>query len=198
MHDSGPARHPLLRREIQWHHIESRQQHAVERAGGGDEVVAAGGAEHLGDHGVDRRRFDAHVVAAALLVGRRRAPIEQLLVAGRQRLLPAVIHHVEIEADAAALELRGVDAAYLGADAGELEVARKGQRQPFLVARGRQDLEGEGPAAGDMRERGAPEFVTGLREQREGAAQSGAVAAEPSVTGGAQAPSMMSARTTPG
>ena len=41
MLDSRPARYPLLGREVERHHVEAGQQHAVERAGGGDEIGAA-------------------------------------------------------------------------------------------------------------------------------------------------------------
>ena len=58
-----------------------------------------------------------------------------------------VLHHVEIEADAALLELRGVDAAHARVDAGALEGAREGERQPLLVAVSVQDFEGERLAA---------------------------------------------------
>src|ERR1700675_2208531 len=84
MLDSGPARHPLHWREVERHHIEARQKHPVECARGRDKICSRRGAEHRGYHSVDRLRFDAHVIAAALLVGGGRAPIEQLLVAGRK------------------------------------------------------------------------------------------------------------------
>ena len=68
-------------------------------------------------------RFDPHIVAAALLIGCRRTPVEQLLVAGRERLLPAVLHHVEIKANATALELGCVDGPYSCLDASPLQAA---------------------------------------------------------------------------
>ena len=64
------------------------QQHAIERLGGGDEVGAALGENHLIDHRIDRRILDADQIERARLIGGLRAPIAALLVAGRQRFAP--------------------------------------------------------------------------------------------------------------
>ena len=84
-------------------------------------------------------------------------------------------------------------------DAGALEIANKGERNALLVARGGEDLERQRPAGRGMHSCGTLELVTGGLEQRESAAQHvRGRCPEPSVTGGDQAPSMMSARTAPG
>ena len=110
MGNSRPARHPLHRREIERNDVQARQQdRSSARVAATKSSRLRRGRQHRRNHGVDRLRFDAHVVAAALRIRGRRAPIEILFVAGRERLLPAILHHVEIETDAAALELGGVD-----------------------------------------------------------------------------------------
>src|SRR5512143_596105 len=141
MRNSRPARYPLNRRKVKWDHIHARQKHAIKCARGGDKIWAARGIEHRGNHGIDRLRFDPHVVAASLLIGSRRAPIEQLLVARRQRLLPTVVDHIEIKANAAAFELRGVHGTNARLYAGALEIANESERKALLIARCGQDFE---------------------------------------------------------
>src|SRR5262245_42955608 len=141
MRDSRPTRHPLRGWEIKRHDIKAGKQYSIERASGGNEIIAGCRPEHGADHGVDCFRPDPHVIATALLIGGGGPPIEQLLVAGRQRLLPAVFDHVEIESDAAAFVLSGVDVAYAGLDAAALEIANKGKRNALLIARGGENLE---------------------------------------------------------
>src|SRR5262252_4842431 len=123
MLDSRPARYPLHRREIKRHDVEPGQKYPIKRPRGGDKIGAASCAKHRGNHGIDSLRLDAHVVTAALLVGGGRAPVEQLLVTRRERLFPAVFHHVKVEADTPALELRGVHRAHARLDSRALEVA---------------------------------------------------------------------------
>jgi hypothetical protein len=93
MADGGAARHPLLGQIEQGHDIGAGNQHAIERAHRGDKVGPLARAQQRRDHGIHRRALDAHVIARALLVGRRRAPVEALLVARRKRLLPAIFDH---------------------------------------------------------------------------------------------------------
>ena len=126
---------PIVRAENREARRKSRKQDTVEGAGSGDKIIPVGCAEHRGNHGVDRLGFDAHVVSAALLIGGSRSPIEKLLVAGRQRLLPAIVDHVEVEADAASFKLRGIDRAHPRFDAGAFEVSDKSKRKTLLVAR---------------------------------------------------------------
>ena len=62
------------------------------------------------------------------------------------------------------LELRGVDVAHARVDAGELEVARIGERHTLLVAGGGENFEAERASAGTMRQARALERVAGLFE----------------------------------
>ena len=140
MRDSRPARHPLDGREVKRNHVEARQENAVERSRRSNEVLPCRGAEHRCDHRIDRLRFDPHVVAAALLIGCRRAPIEQLLVAGRERLLPSVLDHVEVESDAASFILGRVDGTDARFNSGTLEIADERQGKALLVAGRRENF----------------------------------------------------------
>src|SRR5262249_35073221 len=76
MLDSHPVRYPLHRWKVKRHNIKTGQQDAIECAGRSHEIGATGRRKHGRDHRVDRFRFDPHVVAAALLIGGRRAPVE--------------------------------------------------------------------------------------------------------------------------
>ena len=84
MLDSRPARHPLYRREVKRHDVKAREQDTIEGARRGNEIGTACGGKHGSDNCVDRLLLDPHILAAALLLGGRRAPVEQLLVAGRK------------------------------------------------------------------------------------------------------------------
>ena len=129
------------------------------------------------DQGVDGGVFRAHVVPRALTVRRLAAPVERLLVARRQGLIPAVPDHVEIETEPALIELDGVDRAHRRLDAGALEVARERQRDPLLIAGRDQDFEGEGRLGRALPQHRAVEIVAGLRQQVQRAAQRRAIAA---------------------
>ena len=177
MLDSRPARHPLNRRKIKGDDVKAREQDAIEGARCGNEIGSTCCREHGGNHRVDCFRFDSHIIAAALLVGGGQAPVEQLLVSWRKRLLPPVLHHIEIERDPTALELGGVDGPHARLDAGFLEIARESERESLLVARRGQYFEGKGPTRPDMGQLCAFELVSGCFEQRESASQVGTVAA---------------------
>src|SRR5262245_16919096 len=68
--------------------VEVPQQHAVERLGGGDQLVAVLGVDDAIDQRVDGLVPDPDQVARADDVGGLRSPVAALLVAGRQRLAP--------------------------------------------------------------------------------------------------------------
>src|SRR5438552_131377 len=107
----GPLRHDVV----------VPQQHAVERLGGGDQLLAALGEDDAVYHGVDRRVLDADEIARAGLVGGLRTPETSLLIAGRQRFAPARGDHVEIPLAQPVLVLRLVDGTHRYADAEPLE-----------------------------------------------------------------------------
>src|SRR3569623_1979851 len=88
MREAVPPRRALERIAPLRHDIEIPQQHAVERLGRGDELLAALGKDHAVDPRNDRRDLDADEVARARLIGRLRAPAAALLVPWRQRLAP--------------------------------------------------------------------------------------------------------------
>src|SRR5260370_16964918 len=68
--------------------------------------------QYCRDQGVDGGVFRPHIVSRALMVRSLASPIERLLVARRQRLIPAVLDHVELEAEPALIELNGVARAH--------------------------------------------------------------------------------------
>src|SRR3569832_2543714 len=86
MREAVPPRRALERIAPLRHDIDIPQQHAVERLGRGDELLAALGKDHAVDQLVDCLVLDADEVARARLLGRLRTPETALLVAWRQRL----------------------------------------------------------------------------------------------------------------
>ena len=78
-------RPPILRRMEERDQVEAGDQHAVERAHRGDEILAVGRREQRVDHRVDRRIVRAGEIERAGIVHGRRGPAIVLLVAGRQR-----------------------------------------------------------------------------------------------------------------
>lgn len=100
-------------------------------------------------------------------VGGLGTPVERLLIAGRQRLIPAILDHVELIAEPALVELHGIDRADPRLDAGALEVAAVGQCDPFLVTCRHQDLEGEGCFSRTMPQHCSVEIVAGVGQQLE-------------------------------
>src|ERR1700754_2665231 len=76
-----PARNPLLSDIKQRNYVETRHQGAIKRPHRRDEVRALTGRQQGRDHRIDRRAFDAHVVARPGAVGRCASPVEPLLVA---------------------------------------------------------------------------------------------------------------------
>ena len=119
-----PARDPLLLNVKHRNSVEARHQGPVQRPHRRDESGMLARLQHGRDHGVDGGVLGAHVVSRALIVRGLAAPIERLLVARRQRLIPAVLDHVEIETEPALIELNGIDRAHRRLDAGALQIAR--------------------------------------------------------------------------
>src|SRR6201995_3153478 len=113
-----PSGNPLVAGVKHGNCVEARHQRAIERADRGYEVRMITGFQQCRDRGVDGGILCAHVVARALRVGGLAAPIKRLLVAGRQRLVPAVLDHIELITQPALVELHGIDRAHLGLDAG--------------------------------------------------------------------------------
>ncbi len=175
--DRGPMCHPLPRKMKQRNRVEAREQHPVERAYRRDEIILPLGAQQRCDHRIDRGALHAHVVAGAGLVGGGRAPIERLLVAGRQRLVPAILDHVEIKGETTTFELHRVDDAHARRDARALKALREQQREPLLVTRRDHELEGEGATGLALDQLRAAQVVAGGGKQRQRALERGAVAA---------------------
>src|ERR1700704_6136850 len=84
-----PAGGPLFRGVVQGNCIEAGHQGAVERPYCGHEFRVLARRQHRRDQGVDGGILRAHVIAGALIVRRFASPVEQLLIAGRERLVPA-------------------------------------------------------------------------------------------------------------
>ncbi len=103
------------------HHEVVPQQHAIQRLGRSDEIVAVLGEDHAIDQLVDRRILDADDVAGAGHIGSLRAPEFTLLVTGRQRLRPGRHDDVKIPGPQPVLILRGIDGADRHADAETFE-----------------------------------------------------------------------------
>ena len=120
-----PVGDPLLGDEEQRDHVVAGQQHAIERAHGGDEILFGLGLQHRLDHGVGRRVLDTGEVIGAGRLRRRRRPAEQLLVARRQRRRPRVLDHVVVVVGQPLLILGAVDDAQLHLDAEAFDVARE-------------------------------------------------------------------------
>src|SRR5215470_7504193 len=110
--DRRPTRDPLGRKIKQRDDVETGNEHPVERAHCGDEIAAIFRFQQRGDHSIDGRTLDAHVIAGPGLVGGGRPPIEGLLVAGRQRLVPTVLDHFEIVGETPPFILNRIDQAY--------------------------------------------------------------------------------------
>ncbi len=157
--------------------VEAGHQGPVERTNRRHEGGVLAGLQHGGDQGVDGGVLGAHVVAGALDVGGLASPVERLLVARRQRLIPAVLDHVEIESKPALIELHGIDHAHRRLDTRALQVALIGQRDPLLIARRHQNFEGERRLGRALPQYRAVEIVTGLRQQAQRATQRYAIAA---------------------
>src|SRR5258707_6296840 len=111
-----PARDPLLSCIKQRDSVEARHQGPVERTHRRNEGGMLARLQHRRDQVVDGGVVGAHIVSRAQGICSSASPIEELLVAGRQRLIPAILDHVEIEAEPALIELNGVDRAHRGLD----------------------------------------------------------------------------------
>ena len=156
--------------------VEARHQGTVERPHRGYEGRPLARLEQHRNHGVDGRLLRPHVIPRAGNVGGLAAKVEGLLVAGGQRLIPAVLQHVELVAEPTLIELHGIDRANADLDAGALEVALIGQCDPLLIARRHQDFEGERRLGRTLPQHGSIEFVAGFRQQFERTAQRRAIA----------------------
>src|SRR5262245_18824539 len=129
-----PSGDPLLRHVKQGDSVEARHQDAVERPHRRDEGRPLPRLQDRRDQRINRGLLGAHVIACAGNIGGFRAPVEGLLIAGRERLIPAVLDHVELVTKPALVELHRIDGADAHLDAGALEVALVGKRNPLLVA----------------------------------------------------------------
>src|SRR5256885_2752234 len=113
-----PSRYPLLLHVNNGDSVEARHQDAVERPDRGDEGRLLARLEQRRDQDVDGGLLRSHVIPRAGNVGGLAAKVEGLLVAGGQRLIPAVLQHVELVAEPALVELHGIDRAHADLDAG--------------------------------------------------------------------------------
>src|ERR1700761_5920528 len=138
-----PARNPLLCDVKYGNCIETRYQGAVERPHRRNEVRALPGRQQGGNHRVHCLALGAHIVPRPRTVGRGTSPVEPLLIARRQRLVPAVRDHVEIIVEPALVKLDRIDRLHRRLDAGAFQIAGIGQRDAFLIARRDQDFEGK-------------------------------------------------------
>src|ERR1700730_13650151 len=93
----GGRRDPLVLRMKQRNYIETREEHAVIGAHGGDKLGVRLGGEQGVDHRIDGRRLDPGEIERGFLTSTCRAPARALLVAGRGGGKPASDHHIEIE-----------------------------------------------------------------------------------------------------
>src|SRR5258707_14796538 len=84
-----PAPDPFLSDVKQRDSVEARHQDPVKRARRRNERRMLARLQHGRDQGVDGGIFCAHVVSRALVIRGLASPIERLLVARRQRLVPA-------------------------------------------------------------------------------------------------------------
>src|SRR3979411_606636 len=104
-----PAPDPLLSNVKQGDSVEARHQGPVERPHRRDEISVLACLQHCRDQNVDGGVFCAHVVSRSLIVRGLASPIERLLVARRQRLIPAVLVKVKFDNEAAAVAYTSVD-----------------------------------------------------------------------------------------
>src|ERR1700738_75595 len=174
--DSCPSGNPLLRQVEQWDGIEPGDQKTSERPPCRHKIGPRLRLQQCGYHGVDRCTLDAHVIAGARLIGGSRAPIKRLLIAGRQRLLPAVLDHVEVVIDAPRFELNRIDDTHARCDARSLQALREDKREALFVPLGDHDLESEGSAVVAIDQGSAAELEPGGREQVECALERRAIA----------------------
>ena len=116
----GPLRHDVV----------IPQQHAIERLGRGDQVVAALGENHPFDQLVDRGILDSDDVARPRHVGSLRAPELALLVARRKRFRPRRHDDIEIPASQPVLILRRIDGAHADVDAETFQRGLEEQHRP--------------------------------------------------------------------
>src|SRR6516162_9145405 len=104
-----------------WDDVIAVLQYPIQSAGMSDDACPVGSLDQLLDQFVDDRTLDAEDIAAALLVGRRRAEKLALLVARRQRLRELRRRHVEIEGLHALFVLCDIDGAHPRGDPHPLE-----------------------------------------------------------------------------
>ena len=116
---------------------------AVERAHRGNEIVAARApAASAAIMASIAGLLDAHIVSGAVGVGGGAAPVEGLLVAGRERLVPAILDHVEIVGESAGDRIaRHRPARTLAVMPARFRSRAKASAKPLLLTVGDQDLE---------------------------------------------------------
>src|SRR4029079_16466751 len=163
--DIAPMRDPLLRQIKKREQISARAEQAVERAYGGDKVVASLRFKQRGDHSVGGFTFDARIIQRSVSDPCIASPAEGLLIARRQRRRPEILNHIEIVGLLAPLILRAVDLTDLCLDAQLLQRLGVGEQQPLLAAVDGQNLEGEGFAGRLVDKSAISESVSGLFEQ---------------------------------
>ena len=104
-------------------HIPSREQVSIPRddtvkgSGGGDQLLAGGGASDPADQIIDRGILDAGNIDRIALVGEPRSPVELLLLPRKVRGAEELKRHVEVEINPGPpLELGRVDDPQPGID----------------------------------------------------------------------------------
>src|SRR3984957_1122378 len=172
-----PSGDPLLLNVKYRDSVEARHQGPVQRTHRRNKRGMFPRRQHGRDHGIDGRVFGAHVVSRTLIIRSLAAPIKELFIARRQRLIQAILDHVEIETEAALIELNGIDRAHRRRDTRALQIARVCQRDSLLIAGGHQNFEGEGRFGRALPQYGVIEIVTGLGQQMQRSGQGGSIAA---------------------
>ncbi len=114
-------RDPAGRRVPERNDIAPGRQNPIQRARGGDQIVAGLGLHQRVNHRVHRRIIDAHMIARTGRAAFRPAPVLALLDARRQGHGPAMHDHVEIIVDQARRMLGAVDKADRGVNAQPLQ-----------------------------------------------------------------------------
>ena len=153
------------------HDVEIPQQHAVERPGGGDQLVAVLGENDAIDERIDRRVLDADQVARAGNIGGLRAPVAALLVARRQRLAPGGDDDVEVPLPHPVLVLRTIDGAHGDGHAEALERGLVEQHDALESRLLHQKLDGETLVGLGVDQLGVAHLVAGVVQQAQPFAQ---------------------------
>src|SRR4051812_26019604 len=172
-----PSRDPLFAGAKYGDSVEAGHQDTIERPDRRDEGGAITRREHGRNHGIHGGIPGPHIVARPGDFGGLAAEVKGLFISRRQRLIPAVLDHVEVVAEPTLVELYGIDGPHRCRDACALQLLRVGKRDALLVAGGGEDLERQRRAGRALTQHRAVKDVTRLGEQFEGTAQRGAVTA---------------------